>query len=132
MEQAYAKIDGSDLPEEKKAVLRGLCSVPNNGNILSAINLSEPTVVNLTQIILANTAGKVNFILNPSYRTMPTSPCFFQWFHATRLRRSYQFYFTFILSPCTMDPFLVGLLLQLRCLLAVSSVSVASFQKCSM
>eukprot|EP00428_Durinskia_dybowskii_P066313 CAMPEP_0170384252 /NCGR_PEP_ID=MMETSP0117_2-20130122/15901_1 /TAXON_ID=400756 /ORGANISM="Durinskia baltica, Strain CSIRO CS-38" /LENGTH=212 /DNA_ID=CAMNT_0010639993 /DNA_START=16 /DNA_END=654 /DNA_ORIENTATION=- len=59
MEQAYAKINGSDLPEEKKAVLRGLCSVPNNGNILSAINLSEPTVVNLTQIILANTTAAV-------------------------------------------------------------------------
>ena len=60
MEKAYEKINGSDLSEEKKAVLRGLCSVPNNGNILSAINLSEPTVGNLTQIILANTTGTVN------------------------------------------------------------------------
>ena len=57
MEQAFAKINGSELPEEKKAVLRGLCSIPNNGNILSAINLSEPTMVNLSQIILANTTG---------------------------------------------------------------------------
>lgn len=60
MEKAYEKINGSDISEAMKAVLRGLCSVPNNGNILSAINLSEPTVGNLTQIILANTTGTVN------------------------------------------------------------------------
>lgn len=64
MEQAISKINGSELSEEQKVLLIGLCRVPGNGSIVSMINLVKPDVEILSLIILANTTGKFNFVLN--------------------------------------------------------------------